>query len=195
MATIGVSKPYFGKYVNTDGAITYTDGAIFAKAIEFSATIESGDDNNLYADNSIAESDRSFGGGSISVTTDEISQTAAAAILGITAGTITVGADTSVSELVYDDDMVIPDLGFGIIIKKKVSGADKYRAVFFHKIKFNIPEDAATTQGETIEWQTPTIEGVIMRDDSTKHGWKSEVTVDTEALAITYLKSKLGIAA
>jgi len=194
MATIGVSKPYYGKYVNTDGVITYEDGGIFAKAIEFSATIDSGDDNNLYADNAIAESDRSFGSGSISVTTDEISPTAAAAILGITANTITVGAEEDVSELVYDDDMAVPDLGFGIIIKKKVSGAYKYRAVFFHKIKFNIPEDAATTQGESIEWQTPTIEGTIMRDDSAKHGWKSEVTVDTEALAEAYIKQKLGIA-
>lgn len=195
MATIGVSKPYYGKYVNTDGVITYTGGAVFAKAVEFSASIESGDDNNLYADNGIAESDRSFGGGAISVTTDEISQTAAAAILGITTKTITIGTDADISELVYDDDMSIPDLGFGIIIKKKVSGMDKYRAVFFHKIKFNIPEDAATTQGETIEWQTPTIEGTIMRDDSAKHGWKSEVTVDTEAQAVAYLKQKLGIAA
>lgn len=195
MATIGVSKPYFGKYVNTDGAITYTDGAVFAKAVEFSATIESGDDNNLYADNSIAESDRSFGSGSISVTTDDISQTAAAAILGITAKTIAVGADDDVSELIYDDDMSPPDLGFGIVIKKKVGGSNKYRAVFFHKIKFNIPEDTATTQGETIEWQTPSIEGSIMRDDTSKHGWKSEVTVDTEELAVTYLKQKLGIEA
>lgn len=194
MATIGVSKPYYGKYVNTDGVITYEDGGIFAKAIEFSATIDSGDDNNLYADNAIAESDRSFGSGSISVTTDEISPTAAAAILGITANTITVGAEEDVSELVYDDDMAVPDLGFGIIIKKKVSGAYKYRAVFFHKVKFNIPEDAATTQGESIEWQTPTIEGTIMRDDSPKHAWKSEVTVDTEALAEAYIKQKLGIA-
>lgn len=195
MATIGVSKPYYGIYVNTDGIITYTGGAVFAKAVEFSATIESGDDNNLYADNSIAETDRSFGSGTISVTTDEISQTASAAILGITADTITIGTETDVSELVYDDDMEIPDLGFGIIIKKKVSGAYKYRAVFFHKVKFNIPEDAATTQGETIEWQTPTIEGTIMRDDSAKHGWKSEVTVDTEALAEAYIKQKLGIVA
>lgn len=193
MATIGVSKPYYGKYVNTDGVVTYENGGIFAKAIEFSASIESGDDNNLYADNGIAETDRSFGGGSISVTTDEISQTAAAAILGITPNTITVGEDTDVSELVFDDDMDIPDLGFGIIIKKKKSGTEQYRAVFFHKVKFNIPEDAATTQGETIEWQTPTIEGTIMRDDSAKHGWKSEVTVNTEAEAEAYIKQKLGI--
>lgn len=194
MATIGVSKPYYAKYVNTDGVVSYTSGAVFAKAVEFSASIESGDDNNLYADNGIAESDRSFNGGSLSVTTDEISDTAAAAILGITPDTITVGANTSVTELVYDDDMSMPDLGFGIIIKKKVHGAYKYRAVVFHKIKFNIPEDAATTQGETIEWQTPTIEGAIMRDDSTKHAWKSEATLDTEADAEAYIKQKLGIA-
>lgn len=194
MATIGVSKPYYGKYVNTDGVITYTGGALFAKAIEYSSSIDSGEDNNLYADNAIAESDRSFNGGSLSVTTDDIEQAAAAAMLGITAKTITVGESTDISELVYDDDMEIPDLGFGIIIKKKAGNAYKYRAVFLHKIKFNIPDDAATTQGETIEWQTPTIEGTIMRDDSAKHGWKSEVTVDTEALAVAYLKKKLGIA-
>lgn len=193
MATIGVSKPYYGIYNNNNGVISYSDGGVFAKAIEFSAKIDSGEDNNLYADNGIAESDRSFGGGTISVTTDEILETAAAAILGITPKTITVGTEENVSEMVYDDDMKIPDLGFGIIIKKKVSGVDKYRAVFFHKIKFNIPEDAAKTQGESIEWQTPTIEGTIMRDDSEKHGWKSEVTVDTEALAEAYIKQKLNI--
>ncbi len=195
MATIGVSRPYYGVYVNTDGAITYTGGAVFAKAIEFSASIESGDDNNLYADNQIVETDRSFGGGSINVTTDEIEQAAAAAILGITATTITVGEDTSVSEMVYDDDMEIPDIGFGVVIQKKISGTMKYRAVFFHKVKFNIPEDAAKTQGEKIEWQTPQISGTIMRDDSAKHAWKSEVTVETEAIAVAYLKQKLGIVA
>lgn len=195
MAGIGLSKPYYAKYVNTDGVISYTGGGIFAKAIEFNSRIESGEDNNLYADNGIAETDRGFTSGTLSVTTDEILETAAAAILGITPDTITVGTETSVTELVYDDDMEVPDLGFGIIIKKKISGVYKYRAVVFHKIKFNIPEDAAVTQGETIEWQTPTIEGVIMRDDSEKHGWKSEATLDTEALAEAYIKQKLDIVA
>lgn len=193
MAKIGLSKPYYAKYVNTNGVISYADGGIFAKAIEFSASIESGEDNNLYADNVIAETDRSFSGGTISVTTDDISNTAAAAILGIIADTISVGTDPAVTELVFDDDMVVPDLGFGIIIKKKTGGIYKYRAVVFHKIKFNIPEDAATTQGETIEWQTPTIEGTIMRDDSDKHAWKSEATLNTEALAESYIKQKLNI--
>lgn len=195
MAGIGLSKPYYAKYVNTDGVISYTGGGIFAKAIEFNSRVESGEDNNLYADNGIAESDRGFTSGDLSVTTDEILETAAADILGITPDTITVGTETSVTELVYDDDMEVPDLGFGIIIKKKISGVYKYRAVVFHKIKFNIPEDAAVTQGEKIEWQTPKIGAIIMRDDSEKHGWKSEATLDTEALAEAYIKQKLDIVA
>lgn len=192
MAKIGLSKPYYAKYVNTNGVVSYTGGGIFAKAIEFSASIESGDDNNLYADNAIAETDRSFSSGTVSVTTDDIEQEASSVVLGITPKQITVGED-QVTELVYDDDMEAPDLGFGIIIKKKVKGVYKWRAVILHKIKFDIPEDAAVTQGEKIEWQKPTIEGTIMRDDSDKHAWKSEATLNTEALAESYIKQKLNI--
>lgn len=192
MATIGVSRPYYALYNNNDGVITYTDGGILAKAVEFSASIESSSDNNLYADNAIAESDRSFGGGTLTITTDDLTQEASAAIMGITASTVTVGED-SVSELVFDDDMNPPDLGFGIIILKKRGGAYKHRAVVFTKIKFNIPEDAASTRGETIEWQTPELEATIMRDDSAKHAWKREATFDTEADARAYIETLLNI--
>ncbi len=192
MAKIGLSKPYYAKYVNNNGVVSYTGGGLFAKAIEFSSSIESGEENNLYADNSIVESDRSFTSGKLSVTTDDIEQDASAAILGITPKQITVGEE-EITELIYDDDMEVPDLGFGVIIKKKIKGLYKWRAVVLHKIKFNIPEDAAKTQGETIEWQTPSIEGIIMRDDSAKHAWKSEATLDTEAKAEAYIKQKLNI--
>lgn len=192
MAGIGLRKPYVAKYVNTAGVISYTNGQVLAKAVEYSSSIESAEDNNLYADDGIAESDRSFSNGSLEITTDDIEPEASALILGITADTITVGAE-SVSELVFDDDMVIPDLGFGIIIPKKKNGVVKYRAVVFHKIKFNIPEEAAKTQGESIEWQTPKIGATIMRDDSSKRAWKSEVTVESEAIAEAYIKQKLDI--
>jgi phi13 family phage major tail protein len=193
MAGIGVKKPYYAKYVNTAGIISYTGGAIFAKAVEFSAKIEGGKSNNLYADDAIVETDSGFGGGTISVTTDDLSQAVSAVIMGITATSLTVGAET-VSELIYDDDAAAPDLGFGIIIPKKVSGVVKYRAIVFTKIKFSIPAEAAKTQGETIEWQTPVIEGTIMRDDSAKHAWKREATVDSEAEAEAYIKNILDIA-
>lgn len=192
MAGIGLRKPYVAKYVNDDGVISYTDGKLLAKAVEFSASIAGTEDNNLYADDGIAESDRSFTGGTLEITTDDLEQEASQLILGIAPNTLTIDSE-EVSELVYDDDMEVPDLGFGVIIPKKIKGIYKYRAVVFHKIKFNIPEEAAVTQGETIEWQTPTISATIMRDNSAKRGWKSEATVDSASLAEAYIKKKLDI--
>ena len=142
MAGIGLRKPFYAiyNYNEESGTVTYTGGGLLAKAVEFSASIESGDDNNLYADDVIAESDRSFSNGSISITTDDLTTEASAAILGITAKEITVGSATKVSELVYDEDAVTPYLGFGVIIPKKRNGVLSFRAVVFPKIMFNVPE-------------------------------------------------------
>ncbi len=193
MASIGVSKPYVAKYSdNGDGTVTYTGGVRLAKATEISASIETGDNNNLYADNGVAESDKSFAGGTLTVGVDDISQESSKVILGVKEGKITVNGE-EVTELIYDDDTVAPNLGFGCIIKKKKDNVDKWRAVVFTKIMFGIPEDAATTQGESIEWQTPSIEATIMRDDSAKHMWKREATFDSEAQAEAYIKMVLQI--
>lgn len=192
MAGIGLRKPFYSIYNNADGVVTYTGGGILAKAIEFSASIETATDNNLYADDGIAESDRSFASGTISITTDDLTPEASAAILGITATDVTVG-EATVSELVYDEDAQTPYLGFGVIIPKIRGGVASFRAVVFPKIMFNVPEDAATTKGESIEWQTPTIEGTILRSDAEKHPWKREATVGTEAQAIAYIKQCLNI--
>lgn len=197
MATIGLSKPYYAKYSNAGSTVSYSDGGILAKAVEFSAEIDSADDNNLYADNAIAETDRSFAGGTLTITTDDLTQEASAAILGLTAKTLTIEGltTTTPTELVFGESQTIPYLGFGIIIKKKHGGAYKWRAIVFNKIMFNVPSDAATTQGESIEWQTPELSATIMRDDSADHVWKRESTLDTEADAEAYIKSCLGITA
>ena len=51
MAGIGLRKPHYAiyNYAEETGAVTYSGGGLLAKAVEFSASIESGDDNNLYA--------------------------------------------------------------------------------------------------------------------------------------------------
>ena len=190
MAGIGLRKPFFAKYSYDEerGAVSYTGGGLLAKAVEFSASIESSDDNGLYADDMVAETDRSFAGGSISITTDDLTAEASAAILGITAKSIKVGdGEETVQELVYDDSMTDTFLGFGIIIPKRRGGVNCFRAVVFPKIQFGVPEDSAKTKANSIEWQTPTIEGTILRSDAEGHPWKREVT------AIAYIKQCLGI--
>lgn len=198
MATIGLSKPYFAMYSAAGSTVSYANGAVMGKATEANIEIDTTEDNNLYADNAIAETDRTFAGGTLTLSTDDLSQEVSKAILGLAEQAITGiegVTDTSVKELLYDDQQQTPYLGVGFIIKKKVGGVYKWRGVILTKVMFSTPADAATTQGETIEWQTPELSATIMRDDSTNHMWKREATFTTEAQAEAYIKDRLGIAA
>lgn len=196
MATIGVSKPYYAIYSATGTTVKYTAGGVMGKATEVNVEIESTDSNNLYGDNGIVETDRQFSGGTITVKPDDLSQEVSKAILGLKeqeVDSIDGVTDESVQELIYDDDQNTPYLGVGFIVKKKVGGVLKWRAVVLTKVMFSIPADAATTQGESIEWQVPELSATITRDDSEKHIWKREATFTTEAQAEAYLKNRLGI--
>lgn len=196
MATIGLSKPYYAIYAEAGGVVSYSDGAVMGKATEANISIKTTEDNNLYGDNGLAETDRRFANGTLTLSTTDLSQEVSKAILGLTEQAITGidgVTDTSVKELVYDDTQVTPYLGVGFIIKKKVNGAYKWRGVVLPKVMFSVPEDAATTQGESIEWQTPELTGTIMRDDSPTHMWKREATFTTEAQAEAYIKNRLSI--
>lgn len=198
MATIGLSKPYYAVYSNTGTTVTYATGSVMGKATEANIEIETTDGNNLYADNAIAETDRSFAGGTLTLSTDDLSQEVSKAILGLREEALTdiTGiTDEEVSELIYDDQQATPYLGVGFIIKKKVGGVYKWRGVVLTKVMFSVPSDAATTQGETIEWQVPELTATIMRDDSATHMWKREATFTTEAQAETYIKDRLSITA
>lgn len=196
MATIGLSKPYYGIYSVSGTTVSYADGAVMGKATEANIEIDTTEDNNLYGDNAIAETDRSFAGGTLTLSTTDLSQEVSKAILGLKEAAITGidgVTDTSVKELIYDEEQATPYLGVGFIIKKKVDGAYRWRAVVLTKVMFSIPADAATTQGESIEWQTPELSATIMRDDSATHIWKREATFTTEVQAEAYIKARLGI--
>lgn len=178
-----------------EGTPTYRSGGVIAKAIEANIEIEAASDNELRADNGVAENDNQFNGGSIELGTDDLSQEVSKAILGIKEQMIEAieGIDESVSELIFDDDQETPYLGIGVIIKKKHGGVIKWRAVVLTKVMFGVPADAAKTQGKEIEWQTPTLKGTIMRDDTAKHMWKREATFSTEENAVKYIKHRLNI--
>lgn len=196
MATIGLSKPHYAVYSAGSGTPSYASGGVMGKATQADIEIETSEDNNLYADNAIAETDRSFAGGTLTLSTDDLSQEVSKAILGLTEQSlseITGVTDEDVKELVYDDTQQTPYLGVGFIVKKKVNGVYKWRAVVLTKVMFAVPSDSATTQGESIEWQVPELSATIMRDDSATHMWKREATFTTEAQAEAYIKDRLNI--
>ena len=107
------------------------------------------------------------------------------------------GGEKEVTELVTDDDMKQTPKGFGIIETHQINDVDRYRAVILCKTTMAIPAEAATTKGESIEWQTKEIEGTITRSDENtenyKHPWKREAWFDTEKEAMEYLKTVLNV--
>lgn len=208
MAIKGLSIPVCGKYSFASGVVSYSDGFIADKAIEYSAEFETADDNPLYADNGIAENDKgTFQRGTLTLGTADLPQDLAKMLLGLVQieETVTIGQESvAVKRNVYDDNAKAPYLGFGIIELHQINDADKYRAVFFNKVFFKIPSEAAATKGETIEWQTKSIEGTIQRSDEViadtttvkgvKHPWMEDAWFDTEAEALAYLGYRCGYA-
>lgn len=196
MATIGVSKPYYAKYSAENGTVSYSGGGVLGKMTELNIEIETSDDNNLYGDNGIAETDRTFSSGSVTVSTTDLSQAVSRDVLGAKEqelGEIDGVTDEGVKELVFDDRQEQPCLGCGFIIKKMVNHALAWRAVVLTKVMFSVPSDSASTQGESIEWQVPELSGAILRDDTETHMWKREATFTTEAQAEAYLRDRLHI--
>ena len=200
MAIKGLSIPVFGKYKydNATKKVSYTDGIMGGGAIEYTISVESSENNPLYVNNQIGENDiGKFKSGTLSLGTDDLMASVSKYLLGLKEKSITVAGLTGVMETIYDDDAVAPELGFGIIEMHQKNNVDRYKGVIITRVSMSIPEDTATTKGESIEWQTKTIEGTIQRSEEVSadynHPWKRESWFATEADALTYLKAVLGV--
>lgn len=195
MAIIGCSYVKVAKYAANGTTVTYTNPAIIAKLVRLSITLDSGSENDFYADNAVDETDNAFGGGNLEVETNDLTNEASKLILGLASAAVSSVdgvTDTDVEEIVFDDRQVTPYLGFGAVIKHKRAGAYVWTGIVLPKIMFNIPEDAAETQGQSISWQTPTLSARIMKDDTEYHAWKRKATFTTESQAIAYVNAKTG---
>lgn len=201
MAKIGLSYPLFAKYANSAGTVTYSEAKLVGHAIEMDITVDTADDNNLYGDNMIVESDSgTFSSGTLTLTTSELTPDVSKWLLGAKEVDRTVGS-TTVSEVVFDDDLAPIYCGFGGIIKHRINGATKWQPIVLTKIQPHIPDDAATTQEDEIEWQTHELEFGIFRDDQSSanynHPWKlmPAELMDTESAAQAYLNGVLNYSA
>ncbi len=197
MANIGLSKPYIATYANNNGTVTYSARTVLGKYTEIDVSLDSTDENILYADNGPAETDSQFSGGTVTITTDDLRPAAFKTALGLVEAAIAATMATTnpaPNWLIFDDDQAAPYFALGGIIKKKVDGAIKWQAFILEKIKFKNPDLSLTTQGETIEWQTPELEATILRSDAAKHPWyRISTLLDSEDDAVTAIEAYLTV--
>lgn len=197
MAIKGLKHFIFSDYNNTGGNVSYTNGTMVGGAVEYGLEPETSDDNPFYADDGIKEHDNgSFQGGTLTLNTADLDQAASRFLLKLKEVQKEVNGK-QVTQLVYDDSARPTAKGFGTLVIHQINDVDRFQAVVVCKVIPKIPSDAASTKGETIEWQSRELECSVERsdaiDDEIKHPWKIEAWFDNEEDAVNYLKSILNV--
>jgi len=151
-----------------DGSETYAAPKMLAKAIKADLSIELAE-ATLYADDALAHAIKHFKGGKLSLGVEDIGVEAASDLTGATVD------DNGVLVAAGEDDGCLVAVGF-----RALKPDNRYRFFWLFRVKFAVPSTNTQTKGDTITFNTPVIEGVIMRrnklDAQGKHPWKAEAT-------------------
>jgi phi13 family phage major tail protein len=175
MATIGLDKLFYSTITEVDGIETYDPPKVLAKAIKADLSVELME-AILYANDGAADVVKEFKSGKLSLGVDDIGPTVAEALTGA------VADDNGV--LISDSE----DIGAPVAIGFRAQKANgKYRYFWLYRVIFGLPATNLQTKGDSISFQTPTIEGTVMRrnklDASGRHPWKAEVTEGDPGIA------------
>lgn len=187
--TIGAGYPWYAVYSATGTTITYTGVKKLARMVDVTIAVEGTDPVEFYADNALAESLLAFSKGTLTLTVDGLDLADAKTILGL----VEDGENTGVFSDVEIPN--IPFVGFGCVKRVMLNGTVSYIGIVLPKVKFQMPEDAGTTQGETIEFQTQQLTATIYKDESATPTWRHRKAFETEAAAEAWVKTSLGYVA
>lgn len=194
MAKIGLRYPVAAVVkTEAEGAITYDTGFIIGRAVSANKTLNS-NDNPLYADDAIAESDTSFADGTLELGVDDFGSTIEDT-LEITAKLLghTVEEEDGVKVIKKSADDNAAAVGVGYIKTKKMRNQDMYEATWLYKVKFQLPSENSTTKGQSVEWQTQTITGRIMAASVLNNNYEKTAMFETESEAKAWLNKLANI--
>jgi phi13 family phage major tail protein len=175
MASIGLKRFRYA-ILAADGT-TYGTVKTMAGAISSSVSLNI-PEATLYSDDATTEYVTGFQSATITLGIDEDDDTIFAEILGKTISTETDVVTSSV-------DDTPPYVGFGHIVTKLVNNVPLFKVEWFPKVKFKpfIPD--ANTRGESIEFGTPSVEGLILAN--VEGVWEKHQTLASESAASTAL--------
>lgn len=190
MANIGLRNARYNEIDYTTKkykALTDSIVPTLGRMIDAKLTEDRGE-ASLYAEDMLAEYESTFTGGKLNLTLDNIDDETYADIKGCVI--------TEDGEVIENQDDVAPELGYGHIVTKMVNGVKQYKVEFLARIKVTSITADAKTKGESIEFNTVSIEAKVMplieEINGLKAGeWKKSETFDTFQKAQTYLDKLL----
>lgn len=198
MAHVGMKMPVMAKWNEGN---TYDKGFVAGKAINFTGTPNK-NDTTLYADDGAAETDISVRDWGTSLSVDDTSLKVQSDILGHTyvaeKAAESDGEATPESIEIGTDD-VAPYMGVGFYKRRRKNNVTSFTVIWLYKVQHSEPTENAETKGESVNFQTSTIEGkafpveVTGSDGTKKMSIGKKLLFKTEAEAIAWLKKQANI--
>lgn len=191
MPTFDLRGIKIGKYINTDGTITYETPISMgdAMSVELNLTAAEG---RLYAESRLAEYKKLITGGTASVGVKYITDAAQKLLFGMSENTRNVGTNTSQKSLKATAKDIAKYVGMGFYAPDAIDGTDKYTAVFVYKVLFGAPGYVYATKGDSITFQTPTTTGEFLADDSEDKSIMEIATLASESDAVAWINKCFG---
>lgn len=194
MAFVGMQHVVAAKITaKPDNAMpTYGAGMVIGKAINADLTITR-NSNPLRADDVVAEDDNSITAMSVSVGMDDFTEEAQA-YLGLLKEVTGTGDDKTY----YETSGSADSAGLGYMRVRRKNGVTTYQGVWVLDVLFGIESETSATKGESIEWQTPTVNGqaaahMITSIDPTDPIFRMKKNFTTAAACIAWLDEQAGI--
>ena len=168
MATVGMDMLFYAKITDGADGEEYGTPIKLARAIKADLPVEPAE-AQFFADDGAVYAINDFKSGTLSLGIDDIGVTAAQDLTG--AEVDSNGVLISASE----NEGTPVAIGFRAL---KPDG--HYRYFWLYRVIFGVPSTNLQTKGDSITFQTPTIEGIVLRrskpDGKGKHPWKAEAT-------------------
>ena len=166
-------------------------GKDVGKAISANLTINR-NSNPLYADDVLAEDDNGIVSIDIELGLDDIGEDVQA-YMGIVKSTT---AGTPSVTTYYDTSDSSTPVGLGYIRVRRKGDTTTYQAVWIYKCMFSKNTEASQTKGESVEWQTTSINGKAAGLAITGGGemtFRKIQNFDSESAADSWLDALAGI--
>lgn len=169
MAHIGMKYPVAAELESEkDGTVSYKSdtGIVIGKAISFTGTPNK-NDVTLYADDAAAETDKTQRDWGVSLNVDDIALKIQATLLGhgyknnseAFTGMEDMTGVTDAERMIIGTDDVAPYFGTGFYKRRRKNNVTTFTAIWLYKVQYSEPTENAETKGESVNFQTPTIEG------------------------------------
>lgn len=185
MAVISAAKPTFAPMKTTVGTDkkVYETPQVIGKLIgvEVKPQYKSG---TLHADDSVAEEKKVFNYADVILNTSTLPFECAAVMFGWMNQNPKMGDE--IVETIYDESKYG---AFGYVYGEVVDNKTYYVGVLLPKVKFDLPEEKYETQGENINFQTPTINGKAYANSAGE--WRYRERWTTVDAALQFVTNKI----